>query len=29
MTIIGATLSALWILIANAWIQYPEARYAF
>ena len=23
LTIIGATLSALWILIANAWMQYP------
>lgn len=23
MTILGATLSALWILIANAWMQYP------
>ena len=23
MTAIGATLSALWILIANAWMQYP------
>lgn len=23
LTVIGATLSALWILIANAWMQYP------
>lgn len=23
LTIVGATLSALWILIANAWMQYP------
>lgn len=23
LTIIGATLSALWILIANAWMQHP------
>jgi len=23
LTIIGATLSALWILVANAWMQYP------
>ncbi|MDH6307029.1 cytochrome d ubiquinol oxidase subunit I [Parabacteroides sp. PF5-5] len=23
LTIIGATISALWILIANAWMQYP------
>lgn len=23
LTILGATLSALWILIANAWMQYP------
>lgn len=28
LTIIGATLSALWILIANAWMQYPVG-YAF
>ena len=24
LTIIGATLSALWILIANAWMQFPD-----
>lgn len=23
LTVIGATLSALWILVANAWMQYP------
>ncbi|MDR1918682.1 MAG: cytochrome ubiquinol oxidase subunit I [Tannerellaceae bacterium] len=23
LTIVGATLSALWILVANAWMQYP------
>lgn len=23
LTVVGATLSALWILIANAWMQYP------
>jgi len=23
LTILGATLSALWILVANAWMQYP------
>lgn len=24
LTIVGATLSALWILIANAWMQFPD-----
>lgn len=24
LTVIGATLSALWILIANAWMQFPD-----
>lgn len=24
MTVIGATLSAWWILVANSWMQYPE-----
>lgn len=27
LTIIGATLSALWILIANAWMQHPVGMY--
>lgn len=27
LTIIGATLSALWILIANAWMQYPAGMH--
>ena len=27
MTIIGATLSAVWILIANAWMQYPTGMH--
>ncbi|MGM9758658.1 MAG: cytochrome ubiquinol oxidase subunit I [Parabacteroides sp.] len=27
LTIIGASLSALWILIANAWMQYPEGMH--
>jgi hypothetical protein len=24
LTVIGATLSALWILVANAWMQFPD-----
>ena len=27
LTIIGATLSAYWILVANAWMQYPVGMY--
>ena len=27
LTIIGATLSALWILIANSWMQYPAGMH--
>jgi cytochrome d ubiquinol oxidase subunit I len=27
LTIIGATLSALWILVANAWMQYPAGMH--
>lgn len=27
LTILGATISALWILIANAWMQYPVGMY--
>lgn len=27
LTVIGATLSALWILVANAWMQYPTGMH--
>ena len=27
LTIIGATLSALWILVANAWMQFPDGMH--
>jgi cytochrome bd ubiquinol oxidase subunit I len=27
LTVIGATLSALWILVANAWMQYPAGMH--
>jgi cytochrome bd ubiquinol oxidase subunit I len=27
LTVIGATLSALWILVANAWMQFPDGMH--